>query len=305
MPAESMEELVALSKRRGFVFQASEIYGGLQGVYDYGPLGVGVEEQPEERLVARDGVRTRRCGGVGFGDPHQFPRIALLRPRRDFCRPAGGLSGLQVALACRPSRRQVSTMRIGRPDRPASVQSDVQDQRGPRGGWFVVRLPAARDRTNPCSPTSRTSWTRHRQGCPSVSPRSGKAFRNEITPHNFIFRVREFEQMELEFFVEPGTDDDWHERWVQSRLDWWRKQGIDGSRLELLNVPPHELAHYSKATVDIMYRFPARPRRTRGHRQPNRLRPRFAHQEPGRPGHRRRGAGERRVQCATRGATLE
>ena len=84
----------------------------------------------------------------------------------------------------------------------------------------------------------------------------GKAFRNEITPRNFIFRVREFEQMELEFFVKPGTDEDWHEQWVQTRLDWWHEQGVARDRLELLHVPPDELAHYSKATVDVMYRFP-------------------------------------------------
>ena len=84
----------------------------------------------------------------------------------------------------------------------------------------------------------------------------GKAFRNEITPRNFVFRVREFEQMELEFFVEPGTDEEWHERWVEERLAWWREQGIDGNRLELLHVPEDELAHYSKRTVDVMYHFP-------------------------------------------------
>ena len=84
----------------------------------------------------------------------------------------------------------------------------------------------------------------------------GKAFRNEITPRNFIFRVREFEQMELEFFVEPGTDEAWHREWVDARVAWWQAQGIPADRLELLEVPADELAHYSKATVDIMYRFP-------------------------------------------------
>ena len=84
----------------------------------------------------------------------------------------------------------------------------------------------------------------------------GKAFRNEITPRNFIFRVREFEQMELEFFVEPGTDEAWHDEWVHERLAWWQDQGINGNNLELLRVPEEELAHYSKATVDVMYRFP-------------------------------------------------
>jgi len=84
----------------------------------------------------------------------------------------------------------------------------------------------------------------------------GKAFRNEITPRNFIFRVREFEQMELEFFVEPGLDDEWHKYWVDSRYNWWIEQGIDKKRLELHEVKKDELSHYSKATVDIMYSFP-------------------------------------------------
>ncbi|MCB1686109.1 MAG: glycine--tRNA ligase, partial [Pseudomonadales bacterium] len=84
----------------------------------------------------------------------------------------------------------------------------------------------------------------------------GKAFRNEITPRNFIFRVREFEQMELEFFVKPGTDEQWHQKWVAARLDWWEAQGVERNRLQLLNVPKEELSHYSKATFDVMYQFP-------------------------------------------------
>jgi glycyl-tRNA synthetase len=84
----------------------------------------------------------------------------------------------------------------------------------------------------------------------------GKAFRNEITPRNFVFRVREFEQMELEFFVAPGTDEQWHESWVEARIKWWDEQGVSKNNLELYHVPEKELAHYSKATVDIMYKFP-------------------------------------------------
>ena len=84
----------------------------------------------------------------------------------------------------------------------------------------------------------------------------GKAFRNEITPRNFIFRVREFEQMELEFFVEPGTDEAWHETWLEARLDWWSEQGVPRDSIEILDVPADELSHYSKRTYDIMYRFP-------------------------------------------------
>jgi glycyl-tRNA synthetase len=84
----------------------------------------------------------------------------------------------------------------------------------------------------------------------------GKAFRNEITPRNFIFRVREFEQMELEFFVKPGTDEKWHQYWVDQRLLWWSKQGVKSDKLKLLEVEKQELSHYSKATFDIMYQFP-------------------------------------------------
>ena len=84
----------------------------------------------------------------------------------------------------------------------------------------------------------------------------GKAFRNEITLKSFIFRVREFEQMELEFFVTPGEDEEWHKFWVEERINWWERQGLSRDNLELYEVPEDELAHYSKATVDIMYKFP-------------------------------------------------
>ena len=84
----------------------------------------------------------------------------------------------------------------------------------------------------------------------------GKAFRNEITPRNFIFRVREFEQMELEYFVKPGTDEDIHNSWVQKRIDWWVEQGVPMESIELYEVPGEELAHYSKRTIDLMYKFP-------------------------------------------------
>jgi glycyl-tRNA synthetase len=84
----------------------------------------------------------------------------------------------------------------------------------------------------------------------------GKAFRNEITPRNFIFRVREFEQMELEFFVRPGSDEEWHRQWVEARLQWWRDQGLTSANLEAYHQAADELAHYAKATVDILYRFP-------------------------------------------------
>jgi glycyl-tRNA synthetase len=84
----------------------------------------------------------------------------------------------------------------------------------------------------------------------------GKSFRNEVTPRNFIFRMREFEQMELEFFVEPGSDEKWHGKWVEERVNWWKKQGLDSDKLKLFHQPKEDLAHYAKATVDILYEFP-------------------------------------------------
>jgi glycyl-tRNA synthetase len=84
----------------------------------------------------------------------------------------------------------------------------------------------------------------------------GKAFRNEITPRNFIFRVREFEQMELEFFVKKGEDEDWHKYWIKERINWWVQQGVEKDKIKVLNVPQEELSHYSKATIDLMYEFP-------------------------------------------------
>jgi glycyl-tRNA synthetase len=111
--------------------------------------------------------------------------------------------------------------------------------------------------------TAQAIFTNFKNVVDSTSPKLpfgiaqiGKAFRNEITPRNFIFRVREFEQMELEFFVMAGEDEEWHKTWVETRLAWWAEQGVNSDNLELYHVPADELAHYSKATVDVMYRFP-------------------------------------------------
>ena len=107
----------------------------------------------------------------------------------------------------------------------------------------------------------------------------GKSFRNEITPGNFIFRTREFEQMEMEFFVEPGTDEEWHETWIKTRMDWYTGLGINPDNLRLFEHPQEKLSHYSKRTVDIEYKFEfagSDVGRARGHRQPHRLRPQDA-----------------------------
>ena len=251
-----MEELVALCKRRGFVFQASEIYGGLQGVYDYGPLGVELKNNLKaawwRRMVyERDDVegldaailtnpKVLRYSGHEdtFADPLVDCRQCKSRWRADH---------LQSERCPNCGSRDLT------PPRPFNLMFKTGVGPVEDGSSFAYLRPE----------TAQGIFSNFKNVLDSTAAKLpfgvaqiGKAFRNEITPRNFVFRVREFEQMELEFFVEPGTDEEWHERWVDERLTWWREQGINGNRLELLHVPAEELAHYSKATVDVMYHFP-------------------------------------------------
>lgn len=256
MTARSMEELVALCKRRGFVFQGSEIYGGLQGVYDYGPLGVELKNNLKaawwRRMVyERDDVegldaailtnpKVLRYSGHEdtFADPLVDCRQCKSRWRADH---------LQSERCPGCGSRDLT------PPRPFNLMFKTGVGPVEDGSSFAYLRPE----------TAQGIFSNFKNVLDSTAAKLpfgvaqiGKAFRNEITPRNFVFRVREFEQMELEFFVEPGTDEEWHEHWVDERLTWWREQGINGNRLELLHVPAEELAHYSKATVDVMYHFP-------------------------------------------------
>ena len=247
-----MEELVALCKRRGFIFQSSEIYGGLQGMYDYGPLGVELknnlkESWWKEMVFDRDDVEGLDASILTkpnvlkfsghedtFSDPMVDCKSCNQRFRAD-----------QVPEHCKDEDltepRQFNLMF------KTSV-GPIED----KDSFAYLRPETAQNIfTNFKNVLDSTS-----QQVPFGIAQIGKAFRNEITPRNFIFRVREFEQMELEFFVIPGTDEEWHKAWVNSRLNWWNEQGISSENIELYNVPAEELAHYSKATVDIMYKFP-------------------------------------------------
>ncbi|MCE2460359.1 MAG: glycine--tRNA ligase [Pseudomonadales bacterium] len=256
MPAQSMEELVALCKRRGFVYQASEIYGGLQGVYDYGPLGVELKNNLKaawwrSMVYERDDVE-----GVDAA--------ILTNPK--VLRYSGHEETFSDPLVdCRQCKSRWRADHIDGETCPRCGSHDLTDPR-PFNLMFKTNVGPVEDGSSFAylrPETAQSIFTNFKNVLDSTSTKLpfgiaqiGKAFRNEITPRNFIFRVREFEQMELEFFVEPGTDDEWHERWVHDRLAWWQDQGINGNNLELLHVPEDELAHYSKATVDVMYRFP-------------------------------------------------
>ena len=251
-----MEELVALCKRRGFIFQTNEIYGGLQGLYDYGPLGVELKnnlktswwssmvyerddvEGLDSSILTHPDVLKYSGHEETFTDPLVDCKKCKSRSRADHiedgkCPSCGSIDLTEP----RPFNLMFKT-NIG----PIDDGSSFAYLRPETAQQIFINLK------NVIDTTSRT--------LPFGVAQIGKAFRNEITPRNFIFRVREFEQMELEFFVEPGTDEKWHDQWVEDRVNWWEKQGIKKKNLELVDVSKEDLSHYSKKTVDIMYRFP-------------------------------------------------
>ena len=252
MPAKNIDELIALCKRRGFIFQSSEIYGGTQGLYDYGPLGVELKnniknswwrsvvyerddvEGLDASILTKQAVLKYSGHEETFTDPLVDCKSCGERFRAD-----------QVPSYC---KKEDLT-------EPRQFNLMFKTNVGPidDGKTFAYLRPETAQQifTNFKNVVDSTA-----RNVPFGIAQTGKAFRNEITLKSFIFRVREFEQMELEFFVIPGTDEEWHRKWVELRLDWWEKQGVSKENLELYEVPKDELAHYSKATVDIMYKFP-------------------------------------------------
>ena len=252
MPAKNIDELIALCKRRGFIFPSSEIYGGAQGLYDYGPLGVELKNNIKNSwwksiVYERDDIEGLDASILtkqsvlkysGHEDTFTDPLID--------CKSCGErFRADQVPSYC---KKEDLT-------EPRQFNLMFKTNMGPidDGKTFAYLRPETAQQifTNFKNVVDSTS-----RSIPFGIAQTGKAFRNEITLKSFIFRVREFEQMELEFFVEPGTDEQWHKKWVELRLKWWEDQGVSRENLKLYNVPKDELAHYSKATVDIMYSFP-------------------------------------------------
>lgn len=252
MPAKNIDELVALCKRRGFIFQSSEIYGGTQGLYDYGPLGVELKnniknswwkavvyerddvEGLDASILTKQAVLKHSGHEETFTDPLVDCKSCGERFRADqvpdYCKEEDLTEPRQFNLMFKTNIGPIDDGKNFAYLRPETAQQIFTNFKN------VVDSTA--------------------RNVPFGIAQIGKAFRNEITLKSFIFRVREFEQMELEFFVVPGTDDQWHKDWVEKRLQWWEKQGVPRNSLELYDVPKDELAHYSKATVDIMYKFP-------------------------------------------------
>ena len=260
-----MEKLVSLAKRRGFVFQSSEIYGGLGSVWDYGPLGVELKKNLTERwwqtmVHHRDDIegveaailmhpKVWEASGhvAGFTDPLVDCKQCKNRFRADDDR-IKGTPGEEDAQCPECGSRGTLTL-------PRTFNLMFKTFMGP------VEDAAAPIYLRP--ETAQGSYVNFlnvqqsaRQKIPFGIAQVGKAFRNEITPGNFIFRTREFEQMEMQFFVKPGHDEEWFEYWRDERLRWHRELGLDTAKLRFHAHGPDELAHYAKRAEDLEYEFP-------------------------------------------------
>jgi glycyl-tRNA synthetase len=263
--ANVMDKIVSLAKRRGYVFQSSEIYGGLGSVWDYGPLGVELKRNLKERwwrsmIYERDDIegvdaailmhpKVWEASGhvAGFTDPlvdckqckNRFraddPRIKGTPGEPDAQCPTCGTKGnltaprmfnLMFKTFMGPVEEQAAVVYL----RPETAQ-----------GIYVNYLNVLQS---------------SRQKVPFGIAQIGKAFRNEITPGNFTFRTREFEQMEMQFFVKPGDDERWFDEWKAARMQWHVDLGITAAKLRFHQHTADELAHYAKAAFDIEYEFP-------------------------------------------------
>ncbi len=269
----TLERVINLAKRRGFVFPCGEIYGGTRSAWDYGPLGVELKENIKRQwwqymVRSRDDV-------VGLDSSVILPREVWV---------ASG----HVSAFTDPLVESLHTHRRYRADElieayaerkgldPDTVQlADVPDPvTGQAGSWTEPRAFSGLLKTflGPVDDEAGLHYLRPetaqgifvnfvnvmsaaRKRPPFGIGQVGKSFRNEITPGNFIFRTREFEQMELEFFCEPGTDEQWHQYWIDYRRAWYTGLGISEDNLRLYEHPAEKLSHYSKRTVDLEYRF--------------------------------------------------
>lgn len=262
--SDLMDKLVSLTKRRGFIFQSSEIYGGAGAVWDYGPLGVELKRNVKDRWW-QSMVHQRP-------DIEGLDAAILMHPR--VWEASGHVEGFTDPLVeCRTCKKrfrqdQMSEEGCGRKPSVVPGEHTECDLTDPRQFNLMFRTfmgPVEDDASTVFlrPETAQGTYvnflnvqTAARQKVPFGVAQIGKAFRNEITPGNFIFRTREFEQAEMQFFVQPGTDDEWFEFWKDERLRWCHDLGITPEKLRLQEHGPDELAHYAKKAVDIEYEFP-------------------------------------------------
>ncbi len=259
MSADFMEKIVSLCKRRGFIFQSSEIYGGLESTWDYGPLGVELKRNVKEawwRAVVYERDDTEGLDAAILMHPLVWVASGHV----------ASFSDMYVdCLNCKKRIKADSPEFKKSPNKcPYCGQAGLTEPRQ-FNLMFKTHAGAIEDEKNLVYLRPETAQgifvnfenvlTTSRRKLPFGIAQIGKAFRNEITTGNFTFRSREFEQMEIEYFVKPGTDEEWHKKWIDDRLNWYIRFGI---RRENLRLRPHakdELAHYAKACTDIEYNF--------------------------------------------------
>lgn len=274
MATSTIDTVISLCKRRGFVYQCGEIYGGTRSAWDYGPLGVELKENIKRQwwrsmVQGRDDV-------VGLDS-------SVILPTQVW-EASGHLAAFVDPLVectnCHKRYRQDHLQeefaeKKGLEDPDAVPMADIACANcGTRGAWTEPRMFNGLLKTylGPVESAEGLHYLRpetaqgifvnfgqvltsSRQKPPFGIAQIGKSFRNEITPGNFIFRTREFEQMEMEYFVAPGSDETWHQYWIDLRTDWYVDLGITADNLRLYEHPAEKLSHYSKRTVDIEYRF--------------------------------------------------
>jgi len=274
-----MDKLVAFCKRRGFVYQSSEIYGGIRSSYDYGPLGVEMKRNIKEEWWRRMVHMREDMVGIDsaiimhpkvweasghtatFNDMLVESRTSKRRYRADHLIEdatgidAEGLSPEQLTRIIEDDERVKDPADGGRdfaPVRPFNLMFETY--MGPvktPDNLAYLRPETAQGIFVNFKNVLQTTRVKVPFGIAQI----GKSFRNEITPGNFIFRTREFEQMEMEFFVEPGTDEAWHEYWIEERWNWYTDLGLKEENLRRYEHPKEKLSHYSKRTVDLEYNY--------------------------------------------------
>ena len=251
----TMDKIVSLCKRRGFVFQSSEIYGGLASCWDYGPMGVElkrnvknawwrsmVEERPDvvglDCSIMMHPTVWKASGHVdSFSDPLVECKACHQRWRADQLET-------QACPACGGELTEARNFNLMFKTFMGAVEEDA--------AVVFLRPETAQGIFVNFQNVVSTSRKRLPLGIAQI----GKSFRNEITPGNFTFRTREFEQMEMEFFVQPGSDEEWFDYWSKERFEWYKRLGIREENLRLREHARDELAHYAKACVDVEYLFP-------------------------------------------------
>jgi len=252
-----MEAVTSLAKRRGIAFQSSEIYGGLRSSWDYGPLGTELKRNVREEWW-RSTVQLR-------DDVVGLEAAVIMSPK--VWQASGHLEVFTDPLIeCLNCHQRFRADHLDDPPTCPNCGQTAFTQPRNFHLMFKTNMGPIEDAENTVYLRPETAQAMFvdfatiqqvsRKKVPFGIAQIGRAFRNEITPGNFIYRLREFEQMEMEFFVEPGTDEDWHEFWIGERMGWWTDLGLREENLRIREHDADELSHYSKRTVDIEYRFP-------------------------------------------------